>query len=385
MEVNIINKQKFLAELGRLLTFMYEEDRQTALAMYSKMFDDAVEEQALLQFLVSPTRQAVVLARSYDAKERKLQVHTQSREEEPDYSDYNGQFPPFILAIDDLQQSAAAQGIFASSQDVPAVDENQFSLFDDLSAPAEEPGYAQPQPEVQPLSHYPAGEEDAAPAGDPVSEFADAVDAFLADFSIAGGELIHSHGDKEEPREEEPPQAEEIPTEAEEDQQPFHLEDFAHAQEPAEEEPEEEEPEEEERPEDGEMVSVREEVFLQAEEDLAPATVRKARVFPLILYIILSIPITLLGVVLLLIPTLLSLSFAVTFVSAGVLVLTGAFAGFSIFADLMVILGLSLVLLAVGLLFTWLFIWFIGGAIAGLIRGVIRLGGKWCYKEVAVQ
>ena len=89
---------------------------------------------------------------------------------------------------------------------------------------------------------------------------------------------------------------------------------FAHAQEPAEEEPEEEEPEEEERPEDGEMVSVREEVFLQAEEDLAPATVRKARVFPLILYIILSIPITLLGVVLLLIPTLLSLSFAVTFV-----------------------------------------------------------------------
>ena len=383
--MNIINKQKFLAELGRLLTFMYEEDRQTALAMYSKMFDDAVEEQALLQFLVSPTRQAVVLARSYDAKERKLQVHTQSREEEPDYSDYNGQFPPFILAIDDLQQAAEAQGIFASSQEPAAVDENQFSLFDDLSAPAAEPEVQNaPEAASAPVSQD-IPREEASEASDPVSEFADAVDAFLADFSIAGGELIHSHGDKEEPREEEPPQAEEIPTEAEEDQQPFHLEDFAHAQEPAEEEPEEEEPEEEERPEDGEMVSVREEVFLQAEEDLAPATVRKARVFPLILYIILSIPITLLGVVLLLIPTLLSLSFAVTFVSAGVLVLTGAFAGFSIFADLMVILGLALVLLAVGLLFTWLFIWFIGGAIAGLIRGVIRLGGKWCYKEVAVQ
>ena len=383
--MNIINKQKFLAELGRLLTFMYEEDRQTALAMYSKMFDDAVEEQALLQFLVSPTRQAVVLARSYDAKERKLQVHTQSREEEPDYSDYNGQFPPFILAIDDLQQAAEAQGIFASSQEPAAVDENQFSLFDDLSAPAAEPEVQNaPEAASAPVSQD-IPREEASEASDPVSEFADAVDAFLADFSIAGGELIHSHGDKEEPREEEPPQAEEIPTEAEEDQQPFHLEDFAHAQEPAEEEPEEEEPEEEERPEDGEMVSVREEVFLQAEEDLAPATVRKARVFPLILYIILSIPITLLGVVLLLIPTLLSLSFAVTFVSAGVLVLTGAFAGFSIFADLMVILGLALVLLAIGLLFTWLFIWFIGGAIAGLIRGVIRLGGKWCYKEVAVQ
>ena len=378
--MNIINKQKFLAELGRLLTFMYEEDRQTALAMYSKMFDDAVEEQALLQFLVSPTRQAVVLARSYDAKERKLQVHTQSREEEPDYSDYNNQFPPFILAIDDLQQSAAAKGIFSPAQDLPAVDENQFSLFDDLSAPADE---AEPAPvadsasedleQPQDLSPEPASEKD------PVSEFADAVDAFLADFSIAGGELISSRSYKE-PSEQTPPEEAEPSQEPDEDQQPFHLEDFAHAQEPA-----EEEPEEEERPEDGEIVSAQEEIFLQAGEDQAPAMVRKAKVFPLILYIIFSIPITLLLAALLLIPTLFSLSFAVSFVSAGVLVLTGAFAGFSIFADLMVILGLALVLLAIGLLFTWLFIWFIGGAIAGLIRGVIRLGGKWCYKEVAVQ
>lgn len=36
MEVTHINKQKFLAELGKLLTFMYDEDRQTALAMYGR-------------------------------------------------------------------------------------------------------------------------------------------------------------------------------------------------------------------------------------------------------------------------------------------------------------------------------------------------------------
>ena len=76
---------------------------------------------------------------------------------------------------------------------------------------------------------------------------------------------------------------------------------------------------------------------------------------------------------------------ALCFVSAGVLVLTAAFGGFAIFADLMVILGLAIVLLALGLLFTWLFIWFIGGAIVGLIRGLCHLGGKWCYKEVSVQ
>ena len=40
-EVTDINKQKFLAELGKLLTFMYDEDRQDALAMYARMFDAA--------------------------------------------------------------------------------------------------------------------------------------------------------------------------------------------------------------------------------------------------------------------------------------------------------------------------------------------------------
>ena len=64
MEVKAINKQKFLAELGRLLTFMYEEDRQSALAMYSKMFDDVAEEQPLQQPPVSPTRQTAVHART---------------------------------------------------------------------------------------------------------------------------------------------------------------------------------------------------------------------------------------------------------------------------------------------------------------------------------
>lgn len=376
MEVKVINKQKFLAELGRLLTFMYEEDRQTAIAMYSKMFDDAVEEQALLQFLVSPTRQAVVLARSYDAKERKLQVHTQTREEEPDYGDYDGQFPPFILAIDDLQQAAAAQGIFAPVEYESPVDEDQLSLFDEPSAPEAEEAPVQPAfeaPAPAPAVYAETEpEEDSGQVKDSVSEFADAVDAFLADFSIADGELVHSHSEKDEVQEQEAPEF---------DDQPFHLEELSPQHKAT--EPEAEEVMEAAPSENLPVPS--DEAYPQDEEPAPVATVRKAKAFLLILYIIVALPITLLGVALLLIPTLFSLSFAISFVSAGVLVLTGAFAGFSIFADLMVILGLAIILLAIGLLFTWLFIWFIGGAIAGLIRGIFRLGGRWCYKEVAVQ
>ena len=235
--MNVINKQKFLAELGRLLTFMYEEDRQTALAMYSKMFDDAAEEQLLLQFLISPTRQAVLLARSYDAKERKLQVHTQSREEEPDYSDYDGQFPPFILAIDDLQQAAAAQGIFSPGEEAQPVDEDQFSLFDEISSQAdgpdtdrEEKGSAAEDTTLvvedpRETAVEPQAEKDS------VSQFADAVDAFLADFSIADGELISKHS-QQEAREPEAPAEADAPEETDApqfDDQPFRLEELSHA------------------------------------------------------------------------------------------------------------------------------------------------------------
>ena len=40
----VINRRKYLAELGKLLTFMYEEDRQEALALYEQLFDAAIDE-----------------------------------------------------------------------------------------------------------------------------------------------------------------------------------------------------------------------------------------------------------------------------------------------------------------------------------------------------
>ena len=99
--VNAINRQKFLAELAKLLTFMYEEDRRYALEMYERMFDIAEDnEQWLLQNLMSPTRQAVIIARSYDAKERKLSVEAEWREDEEE--DPGSETPPFVLAINKI-------------------------------------------------------------------------------------------------------------------------------------------------------------------------------------------------------------------------------------------------------------------------------------------
>ena len=67
---------------------MYEEDRNRALEMYNEIFDEVNNETAVLQLLVSPTRQAVNLARAYDARERK-------------YQSDDGEEPAYQLVIED--------------------------------------------------------------------------------------------------------------------------------------------------------------------------------------------------------------------------------------------------------------------------------------------
>ena len=346
-EVTDINKQRFLAELAQLLTFMYEEDRQDALMVYSGMFDEATDEQALIQSLVSPIRQAVLVARAYNATERKLQTRSQSRAEVGAERD-ESVAPDYLQAIFAIRAEAMQKqnAVVKAAEE----DKNQFSLFDQA---------AQEQAEAQPVlapdrAEAPAGAEDgedaagdAAPAEEPADEAPDEaplpddpeerVDAFMASYDAP----------VEEPAAEEKKSVEELLSEAEKD------------------------------PEDR-FVEI-------AVGDGSPAverTVRKPRVLLLLLYVLLAIPVTLVGIVLLLIPTLLCLGAAAACISVGVLAVSSVFGGFAVLADLLVVLGAALILLALGLLFLWLFIWMVGGAIGGLVRGVCALARKWCYKEV---
>ena len=424
-----INRQKFLAELGRLLTFMYEEDRQTALAMYNRMFDEAEDEQALIQYLVSPTRQAVVLARAYNAKERKLQVHSQSRDE---YEQVSDEIPDFVLAINKLQEEASALKITTSQ-----VSEDQISLFDDGIAAAAEETEPAPMPasapaaqeytapaadekEIEtpaPAEEAPAQEETAPVTADrpaeeteqdemssSVTQLADAVDAFLADFTISNDELIQKAKpvDEEEPAETGKTGAEitqeifkekteesvfempvgsdagsafELPTEtdllgpAHKETEPFKNETAKPAK----------------AAKAKETVEIVETAAQTEEAAESTETVRKPIIPLLILYIIIAIPLGLIGILLLLLLAFMSLSLAVTVGFFGIYGFAATFTGFAVLADILVVAGGSLILLALALLFLWLFVWFVGGGIVGLIRGLCALGGSWCYKEVAVQ
>ena len=353
---------------------MYEEDRQTALAMYNQLFDEVDDEQGLLQLLVSPTRQAVVIARSYNAKERKLQVHAQSREESDTASD--GAAPEFMGVIESIREEALSRQAPKTAE----VSADQFSMFeDDFFAPTPEtpaaPAEAEPEAPAEEAAVEAPAEASPAEAAETEAEAAEAeapapaasvdeVDAFIADFAIPADqqEFAPDAGEQtapDEPAEPAQPEEAEAPAESDEDASaPIVIE--------------EEDDEEYDDEYDDEYYD---------DEEYEP--VRKPRVFLLILYILLAVPVGLLGILLLIVPTLLFLVLAGLIITGGVMAVTSAFgSGIAVFADIMVIIGMAFILLALGLLALWIAVWLVGGVMVGLVRGLIHLGGKWCYKEV---
>lgn len=347
---------------------MYEEDRQTALAMYNRLFDEVDDEQGLLQLLVSPTRQAVVIARSYNAKERKLQVHAQSREESDTASD--GAAPEFMGVIESIREEALSRQAPKTAE----VSADQFSMFeDDFFAPTPEtpaaPAEAEPEAPAEEAAVEAPAEASPAEAAETEAEAAEAeapapaasvdeVDAFIADFSIPADqqEFAPDAGEQTAPAEAAEPAAEEAEAPAESDE------------------------------DDSAPIAIEEEDDEYDDEyydDEEYEPVRKPRVFLLILYILLAVPVGLLGILLLIVPTLLFLVLAGLIITGGVMAVTSAFgSGIAVFADIMVIIGMAFILLALGLLALWIAVWLVGGVMVGLVRGLIHLGGKWCYKEV---
>lgn len=336
-EVNVINKQKFLAELAKLLTFMYEDDRQSALRAYADMFDEAADEQALIQALNSPLRQAVEVARAYNAGTPALGTPSRGAKDEDD-----GAFLEAIAAIRDyalsLQPVPQAAAVPVVEEEEVPVNDNQISLFDEAQTPMAAP-------------------DDVAAEQAPL--FADAADSFAAAF------LDEDVAKKLLDLPDEAPEA----VETVEDPQP------------APQAMDEEEAEEEDVSMfDDEEEEAGEEEFLPVQK-----TVRKARIFLLIPYIIFAVPITLLLLLLLLLPALASLAAAAGCVIAAVLAVLSSIGTFPKIANLLVALGAAVIVFALGILFLMLSIWLFGGAMGGLVRGVIALGGKWCYKEVDAE
>lgn len=344
----VINKQKFLAELGKLLTFMYEEDRLAALEMYSAMYDEAESEEALSQFLMSPTRQAVIIARAYDAGARKLQGTSKAKDGSFDEAKY-------AAAIENLRAEAVSKGVIAEHFAEPEAEETvteEAALAEEEQVSLPEESEEEPETETAPaeaVSSEPETEEAPAEAAETeapeVIKSENQINAFMEQFHI---------------------EAENLGTEPA--AEPAKAESEAPAEEPA--------PVETAKP------VLIDEPTLFEEKPEPVRMVRKPKVFLLILYILVAIPITVAGFTLLLVPTVLLLALAAIFVGAGVSAMVAVFSGFAVLADILVVLGLALVVCSLALFLLWTFIWFTVDVLIGFVVSAFRLGGKWCYKEV---
>ena len=361
---------------------MYEEDRQLALSMYSDAFDSCEDLQGLIASLVSPTRQAVIIARAYNAKERKLQIHAQSRPDDGDITE-SDEIPGFILAIEDILPELL--------YDAPeAEQEGQISLFEEQ------------EPEAEPVPEKEEAMPEALSPQENVSQEQEIIDAPAEEIPEPLEESPEELSSvAEDTPEEEPESVSDTPSEDEKSQEEEEISESPADDEAIEEKEEAEVPEEAAAPEAENEASEDEDDIDSDDEDdeadkededdekdepsqsrLYSEPVYKANIALLILYVIFALPIGLAGIVVLLVPTLFFLSLAIVSIYAGCAVLVATFSGFAVFADIMVMLGIALIVLALGLLFLWLFIWFIGGAMSSMVRGIISLGHKWCYKEV---
>ena len=121
---------------------------------------------------------------------------------------------------------------------------------------------------------------------------------------------------------------------------------------------------------------------LYSEDDFYNEPVVKADVLLLILYIIAAIPLSLIGIAVLLALTVVVLALAAASIVGGLFVFSAGLRHLTMIADIMVVIGCGLALFALGLLFLWTAVWLVCGAIVGLVRGVFALARKWCYKEV---
>ena len=355
---------------------MYEEDRLRALELYSRMFEEAGDESALIQSLLSPTRQAVVVARAYNVNLGKLSV-TSEKKAAPEDRDENG-VPDYVQAIEAVRAAAfarqpapAPKTAEETNEAVPAEEAPEET---EETAPAEEA--AGETEETAPAEEAAGETEETAPAEEAAGEPEETAPA-----AEAAGEPEETAPAAEAAEETEGT----APAEDAKAEEPEETAPAAEANAPAENRtqenieffsmPEEGKEEENEGARDGESA-------FNIDTDLMRQPRRKAKVFALIVYILFAIPITLAAIAILLVPALLFLALSVGSIICGVVTVSAAFSGFAVIADIMVVLGLALVLFALGLLFLWTAIWFIGGAIVGVVHGVAALCEKWCYKEV---
>lgn len=380
-----MNRQRYMAELSKLLTFMFKEDKEDILAHYNKMLDEAEDEQAMLDSFGSPTRLAVNISHSYKRTERKLAVEADSKADKPDAGETSVE-PEHILVKPVKKESAAEKTPAA-----PAPGLSYADIIEEIRREkAEEEGV-----EYTPIFFNEPEKAPEEPEAEEAPEEPEAEESEEADIEV---EIVETPAEESEPEEAEPeekaPEADGEAEEAAEDEAEETTEEKT--EEPEAEEPQDAEDtvktEDIEDTEESESAQERAEldavtVFDQLDKMQPPVeTVQyKTNVGLLILYLIFAIPIGLALFFAALIVALSLLAAGAVLIALGIKTVGFAFSTFAIFADSILCAGAALVALAVALMLIWLAILILFRGLGGLIAGIKALGVRICVREVTVN
>ena len=385
----VIDRQKYIKELSRLLAGMAPADREAVLRGVNARFDEAGDDSAAIKALGSPTYAAVQVLRGYVAPDP---------EEHPE---------AWVVTPEPEEGPAARPDTEATAEPAPAtegpVPEAEAAVEVAESAPEEAPEEEEAAEAAPAGTPCAAGPEAEAPADAAAEETPDEAEAeAVPEEAPAAGEApdaddpevppeaaeadVDTPEAPQEPQEEAPlPEAVEV-TEAAVDAAADDFPDIdailseAEAAASAEsgdvaapQEPEEEAPEE---PGWGGVLP-------QDPEGLGkpvsgppkPRAKPAALVFYSIAAVIVGIPVTALLAAL----ALAVLAAAALVLFAGGLAISFCFLGLTVVADILMCAGAGLVLIGVGLPLAYFAVWiFVRGAV-GFVNLVIRKGGDWCY------
>lgn len=324
--MTFINKQRFLTELSKFLTFLSDDERQQVLMKFGEIFDAAPNQDELLGALVSPLKVTVELSRAYS---RGGLQQALDRSVELSGVDLSAAPPP---------PSPAAESVGADIY--AAIGSAVEEAFESAAEPAAEPAAPAPAESVpvEPAEPVPAEPIPAEPVpAEPVAP------------SPAESVPVEPAA---------PVPAESVPVET---AAPVPAE-------PAVPEFEDTEPEE---------------FFDEAADEAVPQGEYRAKPAALMFFILLFVPLGLVGIAVLLCVGAALIAVAAAAIGSGVFAVSLAFSGMAVFADIIMTIGVALVCFAAGVLFLWLALWFLIRCVGGLVRGILHLGKKWCYKEVS--
>lgn len=349
--MTVIDRQKYVAELGKLLSGMAPQDREAVLRGVNARFDEEGDDAAVIASLGSPTFAAVSVLRGYT--------------------------PPEEGASDSVPMPEPRRArpepkpVEPEPEEPEAPKEAEPEEPEAESAEADEPSPVEPVPEAE-------STEPAEPAPEP--------------------EAPPAETETEPEPEPEQPEIPAEPAEPEAAEEPAEAEAPEDASEPAE---ESEEPDEQEEPgteaegpeEPAESDEADEPEEAEENPDLPPfwggppelPKPPKAKVGLLILYIILGVAVGLPLTVLFACVALGIFGCGGALIAAAALLVSFCFLGMGVVADILLLAGAALVLAALGLLLLFFAVWFFIRCVVGFVNLILRKGREWCYDHGEVD